>query len=261
MHSRFHILIMDVYNSFVKLIIYKLFDKTFGVLIRLFQASLIEKKKPNDLISVVKSLAVNDSAQFAIDHLAEAMQFKEKQSLWHYCLEKMHEFQIKSSSTEQALVIEFGVFEGASINFFARNSPNSRILGFDSFEGLEEDWTGGPLTKGHFNKNGKIPKCERNVSLIVGLFESTLPKFVTELQDKQISLLHMDADTYKPTIFVLKTLKRNLRSGTIIIFDEFFGFSGWRFHEFKAWQEIISTNPVKYRYIAYSNEQVAIEIL
>ena len=88
-----------------------------------------------------------------------------------------------------------------------------------------------------------------------------MPKFCGELQQEKILLLHMDADTYKPTAYVLSSLLNNLGKGTIIIFDEYFGYHNFRLHEFKAWQELVNSSGLKYRYIGYTEIQVAIEIL
>ena len=106
-----------------------------------------------------------------------------------------------------------------------------------------------------------MPKCEKNVNLVKGWFEDTLPKFCRELQQEQIKLLHMDADTYKPSAFVLSSLSKNLRTGTIVIFDEYFGYPNFRSHEFKAWKELVNSVGLKYRYIGYAEIGVAIEIL
>ncbi len=99
------------------------------------------------------------------------------------------------------------------------------------------------------------------MNLVKGWFEDTLPKFCAELQQEKILLLHMDADTYKPTAYVLSSLSNNLGKGTIIIFDEYFGYPNFRLHEFKAWQELVDSSGLKYRYIGYTEMQVAIEIL
>jgi hypothetical protein len=88
-----------------------------------------------------------------------------------------------------------------------------------------------------------------------------LPNFCGELQQEKILLLHLDADTYKPTEYILRTISNNLGKGTIVIFDEYFGYPNFHLHEFKAWQEFVSSYGLKYRYIAYTEVQVAIEIL
>lgn len=159
------------------------------------------------------------------------------------------------------MIAEFGVWKGESINFFARKCPSAHIYGFDSFEGLEEDFYGFVLLKGYFSTAGKLPKCEKNVELFKGWFEDTLPMFIGKIGKIQIHILHMDANTYKPTAYVLNSLSKNLSKGTIIIFDEYFGHHRWRLHEFKAWQEAVEAFDIKYTYLCYTEGQVAVEIL
>lgn len=162
---------------------------------------------------------------------------------------------------KEGLIAEFGVWKGESINFFARESPNSLIYGFDSFEGLEEDWYGFRLTRGTFSTNGRLPEVEPNVILIKGWFEETVPKFVKEIGDMKLRIVHMDADTYKPTSFVLRSIRKNLATGSIIIFDEFFGYENWQLHEFKAWHELVKESGLNFKYIAYTEMQVAVQII
>lgn len=156
---------------------------------------------------------------------------------------------------------EFGTWEGYSINYFARAIPEKTLHGFDSFFGLAEDWTGTQIKKGHFNLDGKLPKVNTNVVLHSGLFSETLPVFVNEIKNKQLGILHIDSDTYEAANYVLKMLISNINKGTIIIFDEFFGYPNWKAHEFKAWQEFHTRNNVKFRYIAYTQVAAAIQIL
>lgn len=66
----------------------------------------------------------------------------------------------------------------------------------------------------------------------------------------------MDADTYKPTAYVLNSLAKNLGEGTIVIFDEYFGYPSFRLHEFKAWQEFVNSEGLKYEYIGYTEMQL-----
>lgn len=44
-----------------------------------------------------------------------------------------------SKCTIEGLIMEFGVYSGRTINHMA-NLTNKTIYGFDSFEGLPEDW-------------------------------------------------------------------------------------------------------------------------
>jgi hypothetical protein len=59
----------------------------------------------------------------------------------------------------------------------------------------------------------------------------------------------------------LSSLANNFEKGTIIIFDEYFGYTGWRHHEFKAWQELVKYKGLEYRYIGYTDLAVAVKIL
>jgi hypothetical protein len=241
----------------MKNLIFRIFNLTVGKVIRLFQRTLISHNPPQGVFHLINQHTLQDSAQYAVNNFSKAMQLDTRTELWSYCLNRIPQLQ----TAEGGIIAEFGVWEGESINFFARNCPNAKVFGFDSFEGLEEDWYGYRLQKGFFSTNGKMPKVEGNVNLIKGWFEDTLPKFCRELGQEQIQLLHMDADTYKPTAYVLSYLTKNLGKGTIVIFDEYFGYSNFRLHEFKAWQELVNSEGLKYRYIGYTEMAVAIEIL
>ena len=240
-------------KNFVK----RIFSSSIGRILRLFQSSLVNHYTIPTVLDLINQNAIKSSAQYAIKNFHEAMQFDSRSELWSYCLNKNH--QIQSLTGE--IIVEFGVWRGESINFFAKKSPSARLFGFDSFEGLEEDWYGYKLQKGMFSTNGKLPKVEKNVKLIKGWFEDTLPEFVKELGSEKILILHMDADTYKPTKYVLDALILHLSRGSIIIFDEYFGYSNWELHEFRAFSEVVKSYGVKYKYIGHTNMQVAVEIL
>jgi predicted O-methyltransferase YrrM len=240
----------------MKNLVKRVFSSSIGKILRLFQFSLVNRNEET-VLSLINQNAIHSSAQYAIKNFGKAMQFDARSKLWSYCLNTNLQLQFSSGK----IIAEFGVWQGESINFFARNCPNARLFGFDSFEGLEEDWYGYKLHKGLFSTNGKLPKVEKNVTLIKGWFEDTLPKFINELDQEKISVLHMDADTYKPTKYVLNALIPHLTSGSIIIFDEYFGYSNWELHEFKAFSEVVKSYGVKYKYIGHTNMQVAVEIL
>jgi hypothetical protein len=164
------------------------------------------------------------------------------------------------------MILEFGVCTGKSINFIAALAPRSTIYGFDSFEGLPEDWQERKIAKGTFGFKDEMfrPPVLNNVRLIAGLFEETLPIFVDSLvQDRPIALMHLDADLYNSTQIVFKILGRNIRPGTIIVFDEYFNYAGWENHEHKAFQEFIVASGLRYEYISYNSlhEQVAVRIV
>jgi len=68
-----------------------------------------------------------------------------------------------------------------------------------------------------------IPYVPGDVILIEGLFQDTLEPFLEE-HGESVSFLHMDADLYSSTNYVLSTLADAGRivKGTIIEFDEVF---------------------------------------
>ena len=167
------------------------------------------------------------------------------------CLEK---------SSENGLNLEFGVFSGRTINLSSEKYPERAFYGFDSFEGLPEDWREGFL-KGHFSLNGNFPPVNSNVVLIKGLFSDSLEDFLKENQ-QSVSFLHIDCDLYSSTKYVLEKLKDRLRAGSIILFDEFYNYPGWEEGEYKAWQEFSNSYNIKYDYIGYNinHEQVALII-
>lgn len=158
--------------------------------------------------------------------------------------------------------LEFGVFKARTINQFAKNLKikNKEIYGFDSFKGLSHDWYGSlrshTVLKGVFKLN-KLPKVDNNVNLIKGLVEETLVPFLRE-NNPQIIFVHIDLDIYGPTKYVLQNIKKYCKKGTIILFDELYGYPGWKEHEFRALNETF--NDDEYDFIAFGKMQVAIKL-
>ena len=75
--------------------------------------------------------------------------------------------------------------------------------------------------------------------------------------------MHMDADLYSSTKTVFDILGDRVVPGTVIVFDEFFNYPGWREGEYKAFQEFVATRRLEFTYIGYCryDEQVAVKIL
>jgi len=168
---------------------------------------------------------------------------------------------IKNNPSDK-LFLEFGVFKGDSINTFAKylSKKKSHIFGFDSFEGLEEEWITHEYNPiGTFSLNKKPPKVDKNVTLVIGKVQDTLENFLKQKEGKKIAFVHMDMDTFVPTQYVLKKIKPLLNKGAVILFDEFYGFPNWKEHEYKVLMEIFNEN--EYKYIAFGTRQAAIEIL
>lgn len=157
------------------------------------------------------------------------------------------------------LYLEFGVYQGNTINFIAKARPNHLIYGFDSFEGLPEAWSGFVFSEGTF-KLSKLPVLEENVKLIPGWFDETLPDFVKEHPEDKVAFLHVDCDLYSSTATVFEYLFDKIVKGTVIVFDEYYNYPNWQNHEYKAFQEFIRKAGLSYRYIAAGYQQVAVII-
>ena len=175
----------------------------------------------------------------------------------------VHEYALKKVLISNGLVLEFGVFTGFTLNFLAFKKPNWKIEGFDSFEGLPQFWNQ-TNPKGKFSISGKLPPVLRNVSLNKGLFEESIPIYLSTLNNTEIKIkyLHIDCDLYSSTKTIFNLLRDFIASGTVIVFDEYFNYHGWENGEFKAFQEFVKENSINYEYITYNylGCQVALRI-
>jgi hypothetical protein len=163
--------------------------------------------------------------------------------------------------------LEMGACTGKTINFIAALNPERHIWGFDSFDGLPEQWTRSDLAvpQGTFRVNveGWMPPVLHNVTLVKGMFQETLPQFKKQvLKSTPIAFLHIDCDIYASTKEVFDQLADNIVSGTVIVFDEFYNYPGAEEHEFKAFQEFLDWTGKKAVYIAYNRyfEQAVVRI-
>ena len=125
---------------------------------------------------------------------------------------------------------------------------------------LPEEWSGYNMDKTTFTLSGKMPRVPDNVQLHPGWFEKSLPKWLNE-HPGPIGFMHIDCDLYSSTKAIFDQLAERLRPDTIIIFDEYFGYPNWRNHEFKAFQEFVAQYHVRYEYVVYSRNQVAVRLL
>jgi hypothetical protein len=167
----------------------------------------------------------------------------------HVDREGMYEFVMNefNLTTKKIAYLEFGVCSGISFNKFLTLNSNfeSRFYGFDTFEGLPEDW-GGFYKKGDMSH--EIPGLEDNRAIYIkGLFQDSLVPFLSEksevVKEADIRIIHLDADLYSSTIFSLSILYPYLKKGDILFFDEY----SVPMHEFKALKEFTENFYVKIR--------------
>ena len=155
-------------------------------------------------------------------------------------------------------ILEFGVYEGYSLLFIRESFDESyKIFGFDSFEGLPEDWINTHLAKGSFSTGGVAPDI-KNVKFYKGWFEDTIPEFLESenVEDiKSIGLIHFDCDLYSSTKTIFKYLHPYIKSGTILAFDEWCYNLDPQFndHEQKAFYEYVEEYDVNYEFVDYND--------
>lgn len=145
------------------------------------------------------------------------------------------------------LYLEFGVYKGDSMKYWsdALKHKEAKLHGFDSFEGLSEDWDDVNFRKGHFDVGGKIPVInDPRVEFFKGWFDEVLPTY--SLPDHDVLLITLDADLYSSTIYVLRHLRAYIKPGTFIYFDDM----GRTEHEPRAFREFMKESGLRFKLVA-----------
>ena len=163
--------------------------------------------------------------------------------------------------TLDGMLAEFGVYKGMSLTQIAKFFPDRTVHGFDSFVGLPESWGGTSQAAGAFDVGAKPPELPvANVEFHVGWFEDTIPVFAQEYSGP-FAFAHLDADLYSSTKTVFDGLGDWFVPGTIVVFDEYFGYYGWQRHEHKAFQEFLSRTGLSFEAISLGHMNLAVRII
>lgn len=194
--------------------------------------------------------ALQESVDYIEARLPDAVGFETQKEVTEYALK-----QVKV----EGHYLEFGVFTGGTTRFIARRIGSNVLHGFDSFQGLPEDWGGFQLGKAAFDVGNRLPRVPANVKLHPGWFDQSLPAWVTK-QPGPVSFIHVDCDLYSSTKTIFDLLGDRMQPGTIILFDEYFNYANWRNHEYKAFQELVAARSLRYTYLAYARQQVVVRI-
>jgi O-methyltransferase len=171
-----------------------------------------------------------------------------------------HVSQLNDLKNKKIQYYEFGVAGGNSFRWWLNENKNqdSSFWGFDTFQGLPEDW--------HLFKKGDmyydIPEIkDKRASFIKGLFQNTFFDFLKNNppQTDVIKVIHMDADLFSSTLFILSSFAPYLKEGDIILFDEF----NVPNHEFRAWDIFTKSFYVNYEVLGSVNNyyQTAIKYI
>lgn len=142
--------------------------------------------------------------------------YNNRYDLYNYVIDR------EQLQNESLVYIEMGVCGGSSFEWWMQHNHNqeSRFFGFDTFEGLPEQW-------GYFFKSGDMnadaPELiDPRGQFLKGLFQDTLIPFLANHSIKgKRKVIHLDADLFSSTLFSLSCLYPYLEKGDIIFFDEF----------------------------------------
>ena len=200
---------------------------------------------------LLEKKAVEEIVDYIHKNMGDSQGFEDRNDYFDYVIPK---------ASKEGEFLEFGVASGRSINYIAR-LVDKECHGFDSFEGFPDDGiipkpkaqterrTGVKWFVG--KQKHKVPQVEDNVILYKGWFGNTIPEFLKKF-DKNVALIHVDCDIYSSTKTVFDNLATKIAPGTIIMFDEYFGYFEWKQNEFKAFHEFVEKYHVSYEYIAYT---------
>jgi hypothetical protein len=207
-----------------------------------------KKTDSYDILHTATMLSAFESAQYYCENMSTAKNFDNNLALLGHGM---------SLRTINGLVLEFGVASGTTINHIASQTDQA-IYGFDTFAGLPETWRTG-LEAGAFAQ--EPPKVPPHVELIQGRFEDTLQPFL-ENHPGCASLIHVDCDLYSSTKTIFSLMRDRIVPGTVIVFDEYFNYPGWKQHEFQAFHEFLTETSHSYEYAGFvsSHQQVCVII-
>jgi Macrocin-O-methyltransferase (TylF) len=225
----------------------------FSNLVASFARYVAERTLPQSVPMLMRHEAVVDSFNYAKENMKEAYSFLDRFEGLHLSIQ-----EAKRRFATRTFVMEFGVYKGGMINYQAKKFPELNFVGFDSFEGLGENWHGMAPEK-TFDLRGKLPRVRSNVALVKGWFAESGPRWKAENPGADIPLLvHVDCDTYDATVDVLEFCSGYVEHGLVLHFDDYFGFPNWRTGGFRALKEISESRQWRLTYLSYGTKEVAV---
>jgi hypothetical protein len=160
-------------------------------------------------------------------------------------IQRVKEQELRTRCGKLLSWAEFGTERGLSAYFFSHFLHEDRqFYLFDSWQGLPEPWVMRRKTNPHGKElQGGLPKGafatakpnfhDERVVMVEGWFEDTLPK--PDMGD--LAFVHIDCDLYSSTKTVLERCNEQIVPGTVILFDELWGYECWREGEHRALME------------------------
>lgn len=210
----------------------------------------IERRSRRDIVAAGERDAARSSALFAEEVMPRGRWFPEPHDTLIHAL---------AEAPRGGMALEFGVWAGRSLRVIAEARQGRDVYGFDSFQGLPEDYRW-HVRAGTFALDD-LPVIP-GAHLVVGWFAETLPGFLAE-HPGRVDFVHIDSDLYSSAVTVLDHVGPRLRAGSVVMFDEYFNYAGWEKHEHRAWREWLARTGTTAEYLAYTSihEQVVVRIV
>lgn len=144
-------------------------------------------------------------------------------------------------------IVDCGIFKGASLVRFAGfrdlfgTEYSHKIIGFDTFDEFPEttfeddkkyretfikNAGGQSISIEQLEKVLKHKSTDKNIELIAGDINKTVPEYVKKNPNLKISLLNLDTDIYEPAVTILKYLYPKVVNGGILLLDDYGEFPG-----------------------------------
>lgn len=169
-----------------------------------------------------------------------------------------------SKANPHGYVAEFGVGRGSSIRSIAKIVHPCRVHGFDSWAGLPEEWVYADddrrAARSYTFRQPDKGLVGHNVDFHSGLFEDSIPVW-KEKHPANMKFIHIDSDLYSSCKTVLTLLNDRIVPGTVIVFDEIFGYPKWKEGEYKAMMEWLEEHKREVRGIAVHLLAASFEVL
>lgn len=196
------------------------------------------------------------SAEFVLAHLEHAVLFDDHGDCLRYAVERA-----LATAAPDAVLVELGVYRGRTLRQIAATAAQRQVVGFDTFAGLPADWAGHRLRRGHYGTGGRLPRVGATCALYPGLFAESIPRFLAECPGVPVAFVHVDCDLYSSTRTALELLGGRLGPGSVLLLDEHHGYPGWEHGERRALEEWAEAAGRAYRYVAFSVESAAVELV
>lgn len=138
-------------------------------------------------------------------------------------------------------IVECGVYRGAALfqwaNYIEIFSPVSQreVIGFDTFTGFPNDSKNDndmiaiesikdnvhPRSVGELTSIAEQLKVSSRIKLVAGDANHTIPEYVNKHPSLRVALLHIDFDTYAPTMTALENLFDLVTIGGVLVLDQY----------------------------------------